>query len=179
MNVIGAIARKSVTVSLINPDGTALTIIGRMNEADLIQLSTHPLIESSTDMKFCQPHWDKLREAIKARGMWHLVAKSGEAAVERMKAELQHGAAASDDTWDPLMNCHWMILGRSLELGGLYLMGRDDAGNDYCPVCEAVKHGQSETNWIEGPAEASLSYAREHNLLGTVSLPPDRPKPID
>ena len=59
------------------------------------------------------------------------------------------------------MAAHNMIVGRALELGGLYLMT-----GDYCPVCEAMKHGQPETHWIDGPSDAVLEMAREPKAEG-------------
>lgn len=122
-------------------------------------------------MKFCQSHWDKLRAAIELRGIGHLGAQSGPEAVERAKQEL--AGAATDATYDPLMSCHWMITGRALEMGGLYLMGPTPDGGEYCPVCEVIAHTPAEraskeeveTNWIDGPADAALAYCREKGLV--------------
>ena len=120
-------------------------------------------------MRFCQRHWDALRAAVRARGLDHLVGKSGREALERARDEL--AGTATDATYDPLLAAHNMILGRALEGGGLYLLT-----GDYCPVCEAVAHKddspngaaltveQAESYWIDGPADAVLAYCREHGL---------------
>lgn len=123
-------------------------------------------------MKFCQKHWDMLRSAIEARGLMHLVAKSGEAAMERAVEEVE--GRADDTSYDPLMSAHWMISGRAIEMGGLYLMT-----GDLCPICEVVENtshwpreGESEPvgaawvekQWIEGPADAALAYCQERGL---------------
>ena len=42
--------------------------------------------------KWCQPHWDSLREAIFARGMKHLVPQDGEAAASRLGFPLVEAA---------------------------------------------------------------------------------------
>jgi len=96
-------------------------------------------------MKFCQPHWNELRKAIDNKGLGHLVASSGEAAMERVIAEVKGEDTTA--TYDPLMSAHWMICGQALENGGLYLLN-----GDYCPLCELEKHSNREMviNWIEG-----------------------------
>jgi len=83
-------------------------------------------------MKFCHFHWDMLKNAVEDKGMWHLVAKSGQEAMERTKSEIEDGSQPGN--FDPLMRLHWMISGRALEGLGLYLLS-----GDYCPMCEAGK----------------------------------------
>lgn len=116
-------------------------------------------------MRFCQSHWDALRAAIDARGLSHLVARSGKEACERLVAESK--GEATDATWDPLMAAHNMIVSRVLELGGPYIFT-----GDYCPVCEAIrghaKHmtrEQVEKHYTDGPADAVLQLAREKGLV--------------
>lgn len=127
-------------------------------------------------MKFCLPHWDELKEAIKKRGLFHLVAKDGQAAVERMKEEM--AGTQGDDNYDPLMTAHWMITGKALEMAGLYLLH-----GDLCPLCELNSHAKKgafpdgvvpSTEWINGCCDAVLKYCQERHLV-TASLPPDRP----
>lgn len=121
-------------------------------------------------MKFCQPHWDKLKAAVTERGMWPLVARSGAEGVARMAEEIQ--GTATDATYDPLMACHWMIAGRALDCLGLYVMG-----GDLCPLCEVLRvhdskpcehgctHDDVEERWINGPADAALRHVRESPVL--------------
>jgi hypothetical protein len=74
-------------------------------------------------MKFCQEHWDKMRDAIEARGMTALVASDGRSAIENTIDELQRGQTI--DNFDPLMAMHWSIAGNLLERLGpaaLYVM---------------------------------------------------------
>lgn len=130
-------------------------------------------------MKFCQAHWDKLHDAIKDRGLWHLVAKSGEAAQEAAKRQLEGTDTAAD--FDPLMSAHWAIYARAIDCGGLYLMGTDESGandGDFCPLCELNKHadrtgmpegqGEPSDHWINGCCDAQLEYARELGLVSGV-----------
>lgn len=106
-------------------------------------------------MKICQNHWDQLRQSIKAKGLFDLVAASGAEAVKQAVGELQ-GEQKHLGNFDPLMAANWMLMGNALQMGGLYLMGQDKNGQEYCPVCEAETHGH--TGWIdlavEGVAEA-------------------------
>lgn len=124
-------------------------------------------------MKFCQPHWNALRDAIERRGLSHLIAKSGEDAAKRAVAELK--GTATDHTLDPLMAAHWMIVGKVTERVGLALYG-----GDFCPVCEGIKTNEGvvdpkldrvytpeeeESYWIDGPADAVLQECRDKGLV--------------
>ncbi len=51
-------------------------------------------------MKICQAHWDRLRAAIKERGLEHLVAKDGATAMMHAVTELEGREAEND--FDPL-----------------------------------------------------------------------------
>lgn len=111
-------------------------------------------------MKACQPHYDLIRDGVKSRGLWHLVAQSGEAASEILNNQAQgiKGPAA----YDPLLNATMEIYARAVECGGIYLM----QGN-YCPLCEADKHmgaGESQ-KWIDGCLDAHLKYCQENGLV--------------
>jgi hypothetical protein len=80
-------------------------------------------------MKFCQPHWDKLKAAIEARGLMSRVASSGEQAA----AQLAAGKP------DPLMAAHNAIVGNALGKVGLELMMPNEDGTERCPICFLVK----------------------------------------
>ena len=114
-------------------------------------------------MKFCQNHWDVLMQAVKDRGLWDFVAKTGEQAAQNQLRQLQ--GEDSNEIYDPLMACHWMIVNAALAAGGLYLMMADENGNEYCPVCEAVKHGQQEKFWIDGPADAVFEECKRRGMV--------------
>jgi hypothetical protein len=116
-------------------------------------------------MKFCMPHWNALRDAIAARGLAHLGARTGQEAAARVVAEVK--GQATDRTYDPLMDAHNMIVAHVTEQGGLYLFT-----GDYCPVCEAIKgHAKTmtpaevEDHYINGPADAVLAYCRQQKLV--------------
>ena len=81
-------------------------------------------------MKFCQNHWDMLRENIKKEGIYDWVAQSGETAVAMMTDELARGEHTPVN-YDPLMNCHNMIFGRTLEMVGAYALSEEFG----CPIC--------------------------------------------
>jgi hypothetical protein len=119
-------------------------------------------------MKFCMPHWNALRAAIEARGMGHLVAKTGAEAVEGLVLELEGRAAEA--FFDPLMTAHSMISSHVLGFAGLYLLT-----GDHCPVCEFCKHAPpppdghryatNDAYMIDGPADAVLAMAQEQGLV--------------
>lgn len=115
-------------------------------------------------MRICQTHWDKLRAAIDARGISHLGAKTGEEAMEDMKAAME----GREHDYDPLMDCNWMITTKALELGGLWLMGMDEHGEEFCPICEAVRAGAPEDHWIDGPADEALAECRRRGLTAGI-----------
>ena len=115
-------------------------------------------------MKMCLPHWEALRQGVKDRGMWPLVASSGKEAVDMISKQLR----GEETGFDPLMSANWAISGRALEMGGLYLMAQKEDGSEYCPLCEADVHGGHAQEWITGCLDAQLEHARELNLVPKV-----------
>ena len=115
-------------------------------------------------MKFCDTHWDALKQALKDRGLWHLVG-DGESLKSRVTEEIEgtHTTASYDPLWDATN----MIYANALQRGGLYLLQ-----GDYCPLCEVDKHspatgtGGSETaeDWITGCTDAILGYCLDNDL---------------
>lgn len=76
-------------------------------------------------MRICQPHWDKLRDALKLRGLDDMVAKDG--------AQAAHDLA--DGRPDPLMSAHNAIVSNALGVVGLAVMEPNDDGTERCPLC--------------------------------------------
>ena len=124
-------------------------------------------------MKFCQPHWDDLRVAIRDRGLEQLVARSGAAAAKRLASEVQ--GRATDATYDPLMAAHNLILGNGLRVFGAGLMF-----GDRCPLCTQQEHldgcadcrakgGETPSDWIKYVSDGVLAYALAHKLIGKPS----------
>lgn len=116
-------------------------------------------------MKMCQDHWDKLREAIRERGLYEFVAKSGDVASEKMKAELE---STADETkpYDPLASANWGIATQAVEQGATYIMF-----GDYCPLCEVETHAGSSSSqdWINGCTDAILNDFRENGWVAPPS----------
>jgi hypothetical protein len=115
-------------------------------------------------MKFCQPHWDQLKGEIEKKGMGNLGARTGQGAVERIKAEIE--GTATDETFDPLMAAHNEILFRFMEpLGpdGLYVMM-----GEYCPCCELDRLNPGRdlpTNWINGITDDLRKYCESKGMI--------------
>ena len=107
-------------------------------------------------MNWCKPHWDRLREAIKLRGLAHLGAQTTTELAENLEKEF-NGKSAE---FDPLTGCFWAINYRMLQDVGFYAMGR-------CPLCILVEDGQPELvdNWVNGSTDQALDYARENGLV--------------
>lgn len=91
-------------------------------------------------MKFCVPHWEALRVAIKQRGLKVLMSETGEEAVTKMARSLEEGP--SIDNYDPLMSAHWAIAGNAMEhakrVGGnpLCILSPPPEHPEWgCPIC--------------------------------------------
>lgn len=76
-------------------------------------------------MKFCRPHWEALKQAIKDRGLYDQVATSGEEAAQRF----------ANGTPDPLMDAYTRISFRAVDYVGMGLMMHLPDGTEPCPVC--------------------------------------------
>jgi len=122
-------------------------------------------------VKYCQPHWDRLRAAIEARGMGHLIAKSGEQAMMRVEEELI--GQETKHTFDPLMASHNMVLERALGCLGLGILAPNEDGTDKCPVCELLvlpdAKGRDreglERHYSDELADFQLEYCRKEGLV--------------
>lgn len=112
-------------------------------------------------MQICQPHWNAIRDALKKRGIDHLGAKNSEEAIAAIVTDLEGRGAENE--FDPLMGCNNMIFAEGLKRCGLRLMQSKEDGTQYCPICESMK--EYELWWIEGPAEAMLTEAKEKGLV--------------
>jgi len=93
-------------------------------------------------MKICQPHWDELRQKIKAAGLFDLVSTQAEV-MERVVGELE-GKPTTLKNFDPLMAANNMLWGNALQVGGLYLMGTDEKGNKPLPT---TSHSLVQSVW--------------------------------
>lgn len=85
----------------------------------------------------CQKHWDMQREAIKAKGMYHLVHKGGEQAMKHVLRQLKGEDKEQD--FDPLLAANNAIFVNALNAVGLQLMVPDDSGKLPCPICLVIK----------------------------------------
>ncbi len=73
----------------------------------------------------CQPHWDKLRDAIKLRGLDDMIAKDGMQAAQQL----------AEGRPDPLLAAHNAIVGNAAAAAGLAIMSPNDDGSERCPIC--------------------------------------------
>lgn len=107
-------------------------------------------------MNWCQPHWNKLRAAIDARGLSKFVPDA-EGAKRNIEAEI----AGEEPDFDPLLGSWAAINGymaKSPGLRGRILM---------CPCCILEQDGQPELvdNWINGCTDSALEYAVSKGLV--------------
>lgn len=114
-------------------------------------------------MQLCKEHWERLKKAIADKGMSHLVAKSSEELASRLNKEIKN----EHTVHDPLMAANMGIFGNALQQGGLYLMGRDEDGNQYCPLCEVKKHVSEDMDekWIQASTDEQLEKCKAAGLL--------------
>jgi hypothetical protein len=96
-------------------------------------------------MKVCPDHWEELKQVIKAKGLYDFVAGNGKEAMSRILGQFE-GERETKQNFDPLMACNSLLWGNALKCGGLALMGTDETGGEFCPVCEAYEHDQQD--WI-------------------------------
>ncbi len=100
-------------------------------------------------LKMCEKHWEKCKEKVKSKGLWHLVSDDVEELTDKL-ANTENKRA-----YDPLFNLTFMIVAHAIECGGDYLMSNEDDEEEefFCPLCEAVKKTEREDmddNWIDG-----------------------------
>jgi hypothetical protein len=125
-------------------------------------------------VKFCQPHWEKLRAAIDERGLTHLVAQGGAQAARNLAAESRDGP--SIQTFDPLMAAHNAIWFNAMQTPvGMTLMFANDDGSERCPICfprdehakvcpgapECLVSASTFEAWIDLAAEGAKEQADE------------------
>lgn len=119
-------------------------------------------------MQFCTTHWQALRQAVECRGMSHLVAKDGAAAIQDVAAQFNGTDTLAN--WDPLMAAHWAIGNRVLQAVGLRLIVERE-----CPLCVVERSGVQQTSnagaaqqWVDGCMDSMLAYARQNKLVAEV-----------
>src|ERR1044071_1245799 len=81
--------------------------------------------ERRRDVRMCQSHWDKLREALKVRGLDGMVANDGAPPAR----DLAEGRP------DPLMSAHNAIVANAMTRAWLAIMSNIDDGSERCPIC--------------------------------------------
>lgn len=113
-------------------------------------------------MKFCETHWNRLREVINQKGMGHLVSKSTEELNDRMLKQNKNNLTFID----PLITSMLTINKAALDQGGLYLMSTKPDGTHYCPLCEGEKQleGLAE-DWIDGVTDEVKALLIQKNQL--------------
>lgn len=125
--------------------------------------------EEGGGSRFCQPHWDKLREAIADRGMEHLIPQSGVTAAMQLVDALEREGEATPVNYDPLMGAWSALLGNlSNIIPTLIFM-------EGCPMCIVIDSGKHHgvpqehldgiENWIYRAADDQLGIATELGLM--------------
>lgn len=111
--------------------------------------------------QMCQPHWEKLKDAIKARGLYRFTAADGATLVEQVT---RPDARAS---FEPLMGAHLAILQNALAVNLSAVLGEG------CPLCFLIENcacGKPDCrakleDWPNRAAEDQLERARALGIL--------------
>lgn len=120
-------------------------------------------------MNLCTTHWEALKGAIRARGLFHLVSTG-----KKLPEVLLEG------NFEPLLGAAFLITVNALELVGTTLLLRDPAtGEAPCPLCflnvEHAKECHDPTcpaaegfdDWVDRAADQAYEEARRLGLVMT------------
>lgn len=118
-------------------------------------------------MRFCLPHWDKLRAEVDKQGLGAYVSDSPSRATEQLQRKVD--GEDSLDTFDPLMRAHMAIIAAAISIVGVTLFLDDDDGTERCPICYMQRlHDESCTNagcdcsfedsWITGAVADEVAH---------------------
>lgn len=111
-------------------------------------------------MQICQDHWHDVKNAIRQRGLWRLVAHDGYIAAPVVTEEM--AATVSSDSIDPLKTAGLIISQQALAAFGPQLLT-----GSFCPLCaveENLGDGQA-MQWIDADADLILEVCREQHLV--------------
>lgn len=109
-------------------------------------------------MNICKEHWDKLREAIEARGLGKFVANNGQELIDHTVRDLKGENTVMD--FEPLMGAAICISGLAMGIGGLALMTPGEDGTMPCPVCFLQSF-----DYVSAAADGALAEAKDRGLM--------------
>lgn len=92
-------------------------------------------------MKFCQPHWEQLKEEVRAQELWEHVSKSGQEAAART-------ASGKIEDIDPLMHAYLLCVQQAINKYGPGVTVDNPDGTEPCPIC--VHCAACARTWIKG-----------------------------
>lgn len=107
-------------------------------------------------MKLCEAHREELHKQVDAAGLYRLPINKHMAG--RLVEEVCYGPVTKEN-FKPLMVGATLLHSQALNSGGTYVLGLDENGNEYCPVCEADKH--EFYGWIETAVKRVLEFANK------------------
>jgi hypothetical protein len=124
-------------------------------------------------MKFCEPHWQSLREAVEATGLGALVAESGQQAARNLASEATEGPTF--DNFDPLMTAHNAILSGAMSLikerynqNALMVMADDEEHPEWaCPICALNWcHAEHDRLCVQDGCNYPKGYTYDEEAIG-------------
>ena len=101
-------------------------------------------------------HWEQLRQAIKARGLWDLVCDRQQDQEQPPKMlEMMRANKLKD--FNPLLFAAYNLYVGALQRAGKTMLERDEQFNEKCPCCEAQRHGC--VDWVDKAANGAAEHA--------------------
>lgn len=116
-------------------------------------------------MNWCKPHWDRLREVLKSKGLDSFGAQTGQEAAAELSHQLEEGV---EKNFDPLLGS-WARINKNMA-DGLMRMGRQaEVLQMKCPLCTLVEDKRPDLveDWLDGVTEGARLYAVREGLLKT------------
>lgn len=111
-------------------------------------------------MQICQNHWHDVKNAIRQRGLWKLIAHDGYIAAPVVTEETNEKTLSV--SLDPLRATGLMISDQALAAFGRHLL----SGN-FCPLCAVDENlGDAQAmQWIDADADLILEVCRARHLV--------------
>jgi hypothetical protein len=115
-------------------------------------------------MKLCITHLLDLKNALTGRGLGSMFDAQDDGEPSLI---IQATGPETRATYNPLTSANAMLRAAALKVGGMYLLRKDLAGNEYCPICEGIKGCKAQaldeklvTVWITQAADAVADYVK-------------------
>lgn len=111
-------------------------------------------------MNICQPHWDRLKQAIYSRGLNDFIAADGKEIIRQVVKSVNNPDTLALEDFDPLLAANNMISSFAMQHAGLSMLVPDaQTGKLPCPLCLVA--GPHDQNWIDGACDQAAEMVKE------------------